>query len=604
MGTTGGSDTGRAATPSGPRSTTRRRFVRDAGALGLGAAAASSLMAVPARAQRSGGDGRRVAVLGGGMAGLTAAHELVERGFDVTVYERNALGGKARSIPVAGTGRDGRRDLPGEHGFRFFPGFYHHVPDTMRRIPFPGNSDGVGGNLVAATGGKFLRSDGRADQGIFGLIPDPVGLLTIDGLRRQLTDWLSGRGVPVHELAYFVTRILVFMTSCDDRRYGQWDGVSWWDYVKADGMSQDYKTVVAAGMTRSVVAAKETVASARTIANMAEAFLFNAMQRGNDGALDRVLDLPTNEAWIDPWVVHLESLGVKFVVGQAVDALDVEGGRIVSAQAHDAKRDRYRIDADWFVLAVPVERAVKLLSPAVLAADPSLEGMHALEPDWMVGIQYFLKRPVDLAHGHMTFIDSPWALTALTQGQFWEDRDFKRDYGDGTVVDCLSIDISNWDAKGVLYGKPAKECDPQQVAAEVWAQIKRHDTAGAQLPDDIVHSWFLDPGIVWSAKRGRNRNVTPLLVNTAGSWVKRPKARTAIPNLFLSGDYVQTNVDLATMEGANESARAAVNALLDASDSNAERCRMYQLYRAPEFEALKAIDATLYAAGQKNLLDL
>src|SRR6185369_16202073 len=79
----------------------------------------------------------RVAVLGGGVAGLTAAHELAERGFEVTVYEaRDRLGGKARSIPVPGSGTGGRADLPGEHGFRFFPGFYKHVTDTMRRIPF------------------------------------------------------------------------------------------------------------------------------------------------------------------------------------------------------------------------------------------------------------------------------------------------------------------------------------------------------------------------------------------------------------------------------------------------------------------------------------
>ncbi|WP_372462391.1 NAD(P)-binding protein [Rhodococcus pyridinivorans] len=35
--------------------------------------------------------GRRVAILGGGMAGPAAAHELIERGFEVTVFEPTAL---------------------------------------------------------------------------------------------------------------------------------------------------------------------------------------------------------------------------------------------------------------------------------------------------------------------------------------------------------------------------------------------------------------------------------------------------------------------------------------------------------------------------------
>src|SRR6201999_494518 len=75
-------------------------------------------------------------VIGGGVAGLTAAHELVERGFKVDVYEsRPAWGGKARSQPVTGSGTNGRKDLPGEHGFRFYPRFYKHVIDTMARIP-------------------------------------------------------------------------------------------------------------------------------------------------------------------------------------------------------------------------------------------------------------------------------------------------------------------------------------------------------------------------------------------------------------------------------------------------------------------------------------
>src|SRR6516165_10800419 len=91
----------------------------------------------------------RVIVLGGGVGGMSAAHELIERGFEVVVLERRDIaGGKARSLRVthdrAGTsghqlagnagGSIGHR-VPGEHGFRFFPGFYKHVIDTMHRIP-------------------------------------------------------------------------------------------------------------------------------------------------------------------------------------------------------------------------------------------------------------------------------------------------------------------------------------------------------------------------------------------------------------------------------------------------------------------------------------
>jgi uncharacterized protein with NAD-binding domain and iron-sulfur cluster len=586
----------------------RRELLRDAAAAGAAMAIAGSpagaMASRPRRRRRS--SRPTVAVLGGGMAGLAAAHELAERGFAVTVYERKALGGKARSIPVARTGRGDRRDLPGEHGFRFFPGFYHHVPDTMRRIPFPGNENGVWDNLVAAPEGRSTRTNGRPDGQIFGIVPDPAEALTVDGLRRILTEELpKQQGVLPHEIEFFVQRLLVFFTSSDERRFGQWEHTSWWDFVRADGKSEEYKKVIARGLTRTLVAAKERVASTRTIGNMGEAFAMNIMGRGNDGELDRVLNAPTNEAWIDPWLILLRKLGVRFHVGQAVEALEVNRGRIASARARDRRGRRRTIEADWFVCAMPVERARLLWSPQVLALDPALEGMNELFVDWMNGIQFYLRHKVDITHGHVTFVDAPWALTALTQGQFWGNRDFARDYGDGSVVDCLSVDISDWDTPGILYGKPAKLCTREQVAREVWAQIKAHleDRGDSVLPDGILHSWFLDPAIGWLRAKRRNRNDDPLLVNTIGSWEKRPHARTAIPNLFLAGDYVRTDVDLATMEGANESGRAAVNALLDAAGSRAERVRTFKLYDPPEFEGLKRADAELFRAGQPNALD-
>src|SRR6476469_9005108 len=103
--------------------------------------------------------GKRVLVLGGGVAGMTAAQELAERGFAVEVHEYKGVpGGKARTIYVPGTGMGGRPDLPGEHGFRFFPSFYKHVTDTMKRIPFEDQPGGVYDNLVQAN--EYLLAEG------------------------------------------------------------------------------------------------------------------------------------------------------------------------------------------------------------------------------------------------------------------------------------------------------------------------------------------------------------------------------------------------------------------------------------------------------------
>ena len=123
---------------------------------------------------------QRVAILGGGVGGLSAAHELIERGFTVDVYEqRAAVGGKARGIPVDGSGTGGRPELPGEHGFRFFPGFYKHLPDTMKRIPFAGNARGVFDNLVQARE-YLIAANSRTDLTF--LVRFPTG---IDDLRES-----------------------------------------------------------------------------------------------------------------------------------------------------------------------------------------------------------------------------------------------------------------------------------------------------------------------------------------------------------------------------------------------------------------------------------
>ncbi|KAA1421287.1 FAD-dependent oxidoreductase [Nocardioides humilatus] len=573
---------------------------------GAGVAAAATTMATGPTSPALAVTKKRVAILGAGMAGLSAAHELAQRGFEVTVYERNSIGGKARSIPVKGTAAGGRRDLPGEHGFRFFPGFYTHIPETMSRIPFGTNKNGVADNLVGAGIPLFPRSGGRNDQNLFGLIPDPRDLATPDALKRLIVDELVGGSmIKPTDAAYFATRLIVFLSSCDERRFGQWESTSWWDFVRAAKRNSEYQTVAARGLTRALVAAKEEIASTRTIGNMAEAFLYSFAGLGTNGrSADEILNGPTNEVWIDPWVDHLEGLGVRFQTATTITGLTISRGKIVAARA-TTPAGPTTIDADWFVSAMPVERFTKLLTPALVRADPSFAGLRNLVTDWMNGIQFYLKRPAQITDGHLAFMDSPWSLTGILQGSHWTNN-FAETYGDGAAVDCLSVDISDWTVPGILYGKPAKECTRAEVMAETWAQMKAalEDTGKSVLPDDILHSWHLDPGIKWDPVRRANTNDEPLLINTVNSWELRPTARTKIPNLFLAGDYCRTNIDLATMEGANESGRQAANAILAESGVGGTPAPIFTMYRPPEWEALKAADKLLYKAGLKNVFDI
>ncbi len=251
---------------------------------------------------------RTVAILGGGVAGLSAAHELVQRGFEVRVYEsRDRFGGKARSFPVPGSGTDGRKDLPAEHGFRFFPGFYRHLPDTMRRIPVAGQADGVAGNLRPATRALLAQAGGRNELVGVTHAGDPGDDLR--ALTRFVWDWATQVGIPAHEQAFFVERLLTLLTSCDERRYGEWEQQSWWEFSAADRRSEKYGRFLADGLTRTLVAARAREMSARTGGYILLQLLFDLARAG--GRADQVLNAPTSDAWIDPWVEHLLAAGAE-----------------------------------------------------------------------------------------------------------------------------------------------------------------------------------------------------------------------------------------------------------------------------------------------------
>ena len=284
-----------------------------------------------------------------------------------------------------------------------------------------------------------------------------------------------------------------------------------------------------------------------------------------------------------------------------MNAFELEGGRVRSVHATE-NGNPIEIAADYYIAAMPVDVMSTMLTPALKAAAPSLANLDRLQTRWMNGIQFYLRRDVPLVRGHTIYLDSPWALTSVSQRQFWTGVDLSS-FGDGNVAGILSVDISEWEEPGVLYDKPAMQCTAQEVKEEVWAQLKQHLNVdgSTQLDDADLVTWFLDPDVQFPNPTMAT-NLEPLLINTAGSLQYRPEAQVEIPNLFLASDYVRTYTDLATMEGANEAARRAVNCLLLAAGSSTQPAQLWP-FTEPEFlKPLQEIDRIRFALGQPHHL--
>ena len=99
-----------------------------------------------------------------------------------------------------------------------------------------------------------------------------------------------------------------------------------------------------------------------------------------------MLDGPTNEAWIDPWVEHLRGLGVDLRLDCPVQGLVVERRRIAGvtdpAGTGDGGLLRRRL---------PVE-IMRTLAGAAAPARPGVGGLDRLVTRWMNGVLFYLDR--------------------------------------------------------------------------------------------------------------------------------------------------------------------------------------------------------------------
>ena len=286
------------------------------------------------------------------------------------------------------------------------------------------------------------------------LRPDDLALV----LKAVLT---SRTGLSVGDVLHFVERLTTLMASCRQRRLDELEEQSWWDFSDAATRSPAYQKFLADGLTRTLVAAKAKEMSARTGGLILLQLLYDLLKVGRK--VDRVLCGPTSDVWISPWVEHLRGMGVEIHHDSRVTEILCAGRQITGIKVRHPATSRTGVEpdlvtADHYVAAVPVEIMVNaLVNDDLVKADPGLADLANLETRWMNGIMFYLRADVPLEHGHTLYIDSDWALTSISQQQFWPaglDR-----FGDGPVGGILSVDVSDWTTPSRETGKRAIDCN-------------------------------------------------------------------------------------------------------------------------------------------------
>ena len=509
--------------------------------------------------------------------------------------------------------------VPGEHGFRFFPAFYRHVFNTMLRIPIP-EPGGTGAPYIE-TGRTVLdnviatHSQGVnfEDRKSFVLPRRPMNSFqeSFDVVKYAY----EAMGFTTSDVQRLGTKLFKYATSCSARRRDEYENISWWDFVEGDRYRERFSRYIDSA-PQLLVAMRAKVSDARTIGNIAVQLMLDPFR--GQGRTDGTLNAPTTLAWFDPWFRYLTNQGVTFQNATLV-TFDRLGGRLRPRIRYPSGKmaclDMFR----YHVVALSPQAAQEVVRTANLKGgdfdkirsldlgDPTRKDPGGIV-DHLSGIQYYFRSDVKFVPGHTVFPDSAWGLSAIAQPQFWTRP---RGSWDG-YLGLISVDIGNWHAESPVTKKCAWDSTKQEIAEEVWRQIRATLPETARVPEPILY--HLDDNIEFATDGPRAglpvKNATPLVINRTGRFDDRPGTpchyQIHEDSIVFAGTYMQTYTRMTTMEAANESGRHAVNAILKAEEFAGDRCMIAdpEQFEIEDLKWLVEIDHGLWELGLPHFLDI
>lgn len=444
---------------------------------------------------------KKVAVVGAGIAGLSAAANLAERGFEITLFEKNDyLGGKVGSWSFESKGEL----LQTEHGFHAFFRQYYNLRNFMKKID-------IYKHLIPIDDYIILYQDGK-QQGFAGIDQTPG--LNIFDLRKKgvlnYSTFINPKSIHYLELLKYDPV----------KTFKKYDHISLEEYANSASMPKHLRLVFTS-FARAFFAEPHKISMAELIKGFHFYFLSN-----DDGLIYDVLDNDFKTTFLNPIERFISSHNGKIKRNFAVE-------KIVRQE------EKFIIDNETFdycILSLDAKHIKPLIQkstgfdsfPAFQKNISSLKctDSYAVLRIWTDTFEDNKSLPFFIFTDRLKCLDSVTFYHKMEK----ESADWSAK-NNGGIFELHSYSLSD-DFKDEAEIK-------QQLLTEFFHYFP-------ELKDmKIIHEYF------------QHRDDFPAF--HLNQYKNRPEVETVVPNLYLAGDWVKLPVPAMLMEAAYTSGAMAAN---------------------------------------------
>ena len=473
---------------------------------------------------------KTICIIGGGISGLTSAHELNKLGYNIIVLERNDIvGGLART-------KQNQKDkiCPIEYSWRAYGKWYQNVYNVMKEIKI-NYKETVYDNLVELQG----------------------GVKTCNKKIPSYQDTLIK--IPLKDKIKLLPSIFNYFISSKKQNIDNYSHISLKKFIKFKKLNNYTENLIGKIVGPYLGFDYQN-------ASLYDLYYFFEMYHANsdDSFNFSITKYPTNYAWFDPWIKQLKSRGVKIYNNVIVNHIIIENNNVIAILLNNNNF----IKCDYVINCTGPEIYKKLLNPYKNIYKNyynKISNVAKFGYQIQLSIYYYLNLKIFLNNKNtLAYLPkTPWLLMILPTGHIWGDE-FLNKYCDKNIKEVISVGICEPYVKGNFIKKKWSDCNKEEIRIEAWHQLINDNDfinnicIGNKVTNTISDVKILDFKM-WSSYKYKNGMTTyePKWGNNVNTAKYRPKAITPINNLFLAGSYTDTTTGVYSMESACESGKEA-----------------------------------------------